>query len=229
MNYLLDKTPTNVILLLGNYQLSNSNDWNIIKISKYADNTYSHINKIVKVLEEMDIVNVKKEGRENIIYLTEKGWKIFLHLNEINKITNIITFNEELKERPINTDKMVEQFRYYFHPSYYRVYDYLTEFQINEIKERDGRKCVYCNRNLRENLKTPEDDLLTFDHIIPFSKGGKTTIKNIVLACWKCNKTKRNLDVKIFCNKMRFKVPELVKRLLKEQKNEEDVIITKYI
>ncbi len=42
---------------------------------------------------------------------------------------------------------------------------------------RDGFKCAYCNA---------ADDL-TFDHVVPRSKGGRTTWENIVTACSPCN------------------------------------------
>jgi len=42
---------------------------------------------------------------------------------------------------------------------------------------RDGFSCVYCGTG--ENL--------TFDHLIPRSKGGRTTWENIVTACEPCN------------------------------------------
>jgi len=42
---------------------------------------------------------------------------------------------------------------------------------------RDGFACVYCGIG--------ED--LTFDHVIPRSKGGRTTWQNIVTACSSCN------------------------------------------
>jgi len=45
---------------------------------------------------------------------------------------------------------------------------------------RDGFACQYCG----------SDAELTFDHVIPRSRGGRTTWENIVTACAPCNLTK---------------------------------------
>jgi len=50
---------------------------------------------------------------------------------------------------------------------------------------RDGWQCQYC----ANTFKTHE---LTFDHVVPRSRGGKTTWDNIVAACQKCNRFKGN-------------------------------------
>lgn len=49
-----------------------------------------------------------------------------------------------------------------------------------EVWRRDGGKCVRCGS--RDNLE--------YDHIIPISKGGSNTARNIELLCEPCNRSK---------------------------------------
>lgn len=53
---------------------------------------------------------------------------------------------------------------------------------VDAVYSRDKGVCVYCGS--KENLQ--------LDHIIPFSKGGATTIENLQLLCQKCNLEKSN-------------------------------------
>lgn len=56
-------------------------------------------------------------------------------------------------------------------------------FSRLNIYTRDGFACQFCG----ERLASEE---LTFDHVIPRSKGGKTTWENIVASCVPCNAMK---------------------------------------
>lgn len=51
-----------------------------------------------------------------------------------------------------------------------------------EVWRRDGGKCARCGS--REKLE--------YDHIVPISKGGSNTARNIELLCEKCNRSKSN-------------------------------------
>lgn len=65
-----------------------------------------------------------------------------------------------------------------------------VNFSRKNIFIRDNHKCQYC----LETFKTSE---LTLDHVLPRSKGGKTSWENIVSACKKCNHAKSNrIDIK---------------------------------
>ena len=56
----------------------------------------------------------------------------------------------------------------------------ITQNVKDRVWNRDGGKCVECGSN--ENLE--------FDHIIPHSKGGANTYRNIQLLCEPCNRSK---------------------------------------
>ena len=48
---------------------------------------------------------------------------------------------------------------------------------------RDGNRCQYC-------AQVFSTEILTIDHIIPKSRGGRKTWKNLVASCKKCNQKK---------------------------------------
>ena len=59
---------------------------------------------------------------------------------------------------------------------------YITETTKKIVFTRDGGVCKCCGSSLD----------LEYDHIIPFSCGGKSTVANIQLLCQKCNRSKSN-------------------------------------
>ncbi len=58
-----------------------------------------------------------------------------------------------------------------------------VKFSRVNIFTRDGYCCQYCAKAFK-----PAE--LTFDHILPISRGGRKTWENIVAACWRCNNRK---------------------------------------
>lgn len=62
----------------------------------------------------------------------------------------------------------------------------MTSSLREKIKLRDNYTCQNCglSTNQEPNL------LLEIDHIIPLSKNGLTTEKNLQTLCWKCNRSK---------------------------------------
>jgi len=81
------------------------------------------------------------------------------------------------------------------------IYDSLppqeVKFNRRNIYARDRNRCQYCGR------KFPTTEL-SLDHVIPKSKGGRTTWTNIVCACTTCNnikagRTPREASMKLVC------------------------------
>lgn len=67
-----------------------------------------------------------------------------------------------------------------------RIYKRITSRLRFAVLKRDGFRCRYCGR-------TPEDGItLTLDHVIPESKGGLTTYKNLIVSCLECNMGKND-------------------------------------
>lgn len=59
------------------------------------------------------------------------------------------------------------------------------KFSRLNVYARDNFTCLYCGTRFMS-----ED--LTFDHVIPQSRGGKTSWENIVSCCISCNRAKSN-------------------------------------
>jgi 5-methylcytosine-specific restriction endonuclease McrA len=57
-----------------------------------------------------------------------------------------------------------------------------TRVRLNRrnLFARDSNRCQYCGRKFRTNE-------LSIDHVLPRSRGGRTTWPNVVCACLKCN------------------------------------------
>jgi 5-methylcytosine-specific restriction endonuclease McrA len=99
-------------------------------------------------------------------------------------------------------------------PAVLRLYRYVNKqrclktpprFQKKVLFNRDNWSCQYCGVTLGYSS-------LSIDHILPVSRGGKTSWKNCVAACTICNSKKGN------------KTPEEAKMTLKNQPVEPDIL-----
>ena len=68
--------------------------------------------------------------------------------------------------------------------TYKNNYKNKVSFSRRNLYKRDSNTCQYCGTGL--NCKKD----LTIDHIMPTSRGGKSTWENCVIACNKCNSYK---------------------------------------
>ncbi|MGE0268061.1 MAG: HNH endonuclease [Candidatus Omnitrophota bacterium] len=108
--------------------------------------------------------------------LTDKIFKVVWQTEPDYKIKIEPIFDEKSKENVLKIDLDTNAFFFQ------------TERQRGQIADdvkilvwrRDGGKCVKCGS--QENLE--------FDHIIPFSKGGSSTVRNIQILCELCNRQK---------------------------------------
>ena len=55
--------------------------------------------------------------------------------------------------------------------------------RLSRILERDGRRCVWCRRDVDTGLVRA-----TTEHVVPRLKGGPSWIENEVAACARCNR-----------------------------------------
>ena len=73
--------------------------------------------------------------------------------------------------------------------------DVLFKIDMEELRDMFfnsyGKGCKYCDRKM--TLKN-----MVCDHIVPLTKGGESTVKNLQLICKSCNTRKGPLDEKEF-------------------------------
>jgi 5-methylcytosine-specific restriction endonuclease McrA len=70
-----------------------------------------------------------------------------------------------------------------------------VKFSRVNIYARDEYRCQYCGEKC-------SIDELTYDHVIPRSRGGRTTWENIVSCCYECNAVKANRTPGEACMKL---------------------------
>lgn len=105
----------------------------------------------------------------------DKGNELLKDTNEMEKYSGVL-------HSP--SIKVVVPQAIYLHVSEIKANGFLkVKYSRKNIFHRDDNKCQYCGTEKPRGV-------LTVDHIIPRSRGGKNTFTNIVAACKECNSKK---------------------------------------
>lgn len=139
----------------------------IIDISKTATEFSLTLTNYIELVQYMHKEGVW--GTELGVYLKNHFRWDFINLRKDTPFIRAITFN--------GNSTIIEEQIPQIEPKRTRR---ITQKVKDLVWNRDGGKCVECGSN--ENLE--------FDHIIPFSKGGANTYRNIQLLCENCNRSK---------------------------------------
>ncbi len=148
--------------------LKNEFYFNTKLLSSYEDEINSRVNKYYSELKIKEENNLKEQIKFEILAKEEQK-KEKRRKEELRK--------EVLKE--LQQEGLI--FNDSFNSSSNKREPISQETQ-DRVWNRDGGKCVKCG----------SAEKLEFDHIIPFSKGGANTYRNLQLLCEKCNRTKSN-------------------------------------
>jgi 5-methylcytosine-specific restriction endonuclease McrA len=108
--------------------------------------------------------------------LSTIGWQQAVKLSFLGRIKILETYDDWEVHSPSTTIKV---------PALAITKDYMkykraVRFSRRNLYLRDLYQCQYCH-------DTFNNEDLTIDHVIPISKGGKTTWENCVTACYTCN------------------------------------------
>jgi len=80
-------------------------------------------------------------------------------------------------------DRIIRVPRVIILTGYDRIPKRRVRFNRYNIYSRDNNTCQYCGKKLPRKL-------LNLDHVVPRSRGGKSTWENVVCSCLKCNRKK---------------------------------------
>jgi 5-methylcytosine-specific restriction endonuclease McrA len=74
--------------------------------------------------------------------------------------------------------------------------------QRRRVIELHGTTCFYCGIQTREDVSPSSPIRTTMDHLLPKKEGGLTRMKNLRIACRKCNTMRGSKDLLTFMASM---------------------------
>jgi len=107
------------------------------------------------------------------------GWEKAMTLTWLEKAETLAHYSREIRS-VTKTFKLPAVMKLRKYVKYRRP---AVKFNRVNIYIRDDHHCQYC-------IKRFSADLLTYDHVVPKSRGGRTTWTNIVTCCVPCNRKK---------------------------------------
>ncbi|MEQ9322101.1 MAG: HNH endonuclease [Polyangiaceae bacterium] len=103
-------------------------------------------------------------------------WEDAVTLVYLHKADAVVTYDEKISSPSVTMGKpAVIRLR-----KKHRMVQSGVKFSRQNVFTRDGFRCQYCTRRLPVGK-------LTYDHVIPRKRGGRTEWTNIVTACRPCN------------------------------------------
>jgi len=182
--------------LAQKYYRDNSEGMKEKSAQYYANNK----EKVIKRTTDYYFKNKDKILAGRPKYLIKNRDKIKKRVKKyyLNNRSHILSKNSEYRED--NPEKIKEMLRchrkrnpelYKFYSQQYRARKRKLEHDLTKEEREEtlvyfGHKCAYCGE---DNVQLQQD------HIIPVTKGGGYTKRNIIPACASCNSSKHNFDV----------------------------------
>jgi len=133
---------------------------------------------LLSVADEDGCIDCFQQALSNLT-----GWPIELLIQgceRLRELGYIELMHPEKKDRWIISN-YAEVIGNYKRPSYIE-WQHLRSI----VFERDNWTCVYCGQR---------GGVIECDHVVPISKGGTNSIENLVTACFKCNRSKRDMSL----------------------------------
>lgn len=131
------------------------------------------------IAEEADLVNALQPKPScvfkleiDVVYISPKGRNSY-EKKKIYKSSEILSAWERVQKRRTEENTRQAQIK--------RERSKVTSGLRYEVMRRDGYRCKICGSSQSDGVK------LHVDHIVPVSKGGKTTMSNLQTLCDRCN------------------------------------------